>query len=350
LTTISAAGVVANTPAANAADAAGDVGLTVTGLTASDTVLVAGSVVGGTSGAIGNAVGGDAINAATAVNGGSDVLNLLFTAASSVTGGLGQDDNGGGNDAGGDGLAADTIENINISTASATADVTFREGGSADQGIATASAGESVRVGANATITLDGAGDVDLGTVVSAAGTSADDLTIDGSAMTGILTVATGAGNDTIKGGSKADSLHGSTGTDTITTGGGADTINFITTGSASDSDVAAIDVITDFTAGAGGDKIAVFSDTVGGTAVSLTYEVITDANQTLINADTSLLAAVTQAFTQLGGATEATAFDYGGKSYIAAGGTSGTYATGDNLVIEVTGLDTTILHSDNFV
>jgi hypothetical protein len=313
-------------------------------------VLIGGNIIGGTSGAIGDAAGGDAINASTAVNGGADVLNLLFTAASNVTGGVGQDDNGGSNDAGGDGLAADTIENINITTADKDADVVFREGGSADQGIATTSAGESVRVGANATITLSGAGDVDLGTVVSAAGSSADDLTIDGSAMTGVLTVATGAGNDVIKGGSKADSLHASTGTDTITSGGGADTINFVVNGTNSDSDAAAIDVITDFTAGAGGDKIAVFSDSVGGTAVSLTYEVITAANQTAINADTTLTAAVTQAFTQLGAATEATAFDYGGKTYIAIGGTSGTYATGDNIVIEMTGLDTTLLHADNFV
>ena len=188
-----------------------------------DTILVGGNIVGGTSATAGNAAGGDAIGVATASNTGADTINILFTAASNVTGGLGQDDNGGNNDAGGDGLAADTIENINITTASATADVTFREGGSADQGTATTSAGEDVRVGANGTITISGAGDVDLGTVVSAAGTSADDLTINGAGMTGVLTVTIGAGNDTITGGSKADSITAGTGTNTLTTGGGSD-------------------------------------------------------------------------------------------------------------------------------
>jgi hypothetical protein len=279
LTTVSSVGASANTPAANAANAAGDVALTITNATATDTILVGGNVVGGTSGAVGNAVGGDAISVATAINGGSDTINLLFTAASNVTGGLGQDDNGGNNDAGGDGLAADTVENINITTGSATADVVFAEGGSADQGTATTSAGESVRVGANATITLSGAGDVNLGTVVSAAGTAADDLTIDGSGMTGILTVLTGVGNDILTGGSKADSLSAGQGVDNITTGAGADTVNFVTNGTNSDSDAAAIDVIADFTAGAGGDKIAAFSNSVGGTAVALTYETVTAAN-----------------------------------------------------------------------
>jgi hypothetical protein len=69
-----------------------------------------------------------------------------------------------------------------------------------------------------------------------------------------------------------------------------------------------------------------------------------------LIDADTTLTAAVTQAFTQIGGAGEATAFTYAGKSYITAGGTAATYATGDNLLIEMTGLDISLLHADNFV
>jgi hypothetical protein len=350
LTSVNAAGVVANTPAANAANGAGDVALTVTGMSATDTIVIGGNVVGGTSATAGDAAGGDAVSVATAANGGSDTINLLFTAASNVTGGLGQDDDGADDNNGGDGLAADTIENINISTSAATSDVVFAKGGAADRGIASADSSASVTVGANATITLTGAGDVNLGTVVSAAGVSADDLTIDGSGMTGVLTVLTGVGNDTITGGTKADSISAGRGTDTITTGAGSDTVNFVADGTNSDSDAAAIDVITDFTAGAGGDKIAAFSDSVGGTAVTIAYEAITAANQTAIDADTTLTAAVTQAFTQLGGATEATAFSYDGKTYVAIGATAGTYATGDNLVIELTGVSVDILHADNFV
>ena len=341
LTTISSAGAVANTPGANAANAAGDTALTITGATNADTILVGGNIVGGTSATAGNAAGGDAISVATASNTGSDTINILFTAASNVTGGLGQDDNGGNNDAGGDGLAADTIENINITTASATADVTFREGGSADQGTATTSAGEDVRVGANGTITISGAGDVDLGTVVSAAGTSADDLTINGAGMTGVLTVTTGAGNDTITGGSKADSITAGTGTNTITSGGGSDTMVFADGASTS----TAMTTITDFTAGAGGDIL----NFAAGTAV--TYEALTGANATAIAADTTLAAALTQAASQLA-ANEATAFSFGGSTYLLFedGTNAGAYNAAADVVVLLTGVDTADLHTDNVI
>jgi len=62
-----------------------------------------------------------------------------------------------------------------------------------------------------ATITIDGAADLNLGLV------SGDDLTIDASAFTGDLTLTTEDGDDVITGG---------TGTNTITLNGGADTVD----------------------------------------------------------------------------------------------------------------------------
>ena len=50
--------------------------------------MVGGNIVGGTSATAGNSAGGDAISVATASNTGSDTINILFTAASNVTGGL----------------------------------------------------------------------------------------------------------------------------------------------------------------------------------------------------------------------------------------------------------------------
>jgi len=261
----------------------------------------------------------------------------LFTAASTVTGGASADTDANAGHSSGDALAADTVENVVITTASATADVAF-VAGTAD---GTDTAGQSVTVGANGTITLSGAGDVNLGTVVSAAGTSADDLTIDGSAMTGILTVTTGVGNDTIKGGSKADVLDAGTGVNTITTGAGSDTIA-VADGA---STTTAMTTVTDFSAGAGGDKF----NFAGATAV--TFEALTAANTTAIAADTTLAAAATQAHSQLA-ANEATAFTFGDKTYLVFedGSNAGAYNAAEDAIVLLTDVALADLHTDNVI
>ena len=337
LTSVAAAGVVANAPVANGDDVDGDNAFTVTGISATDTILIGGAVTGGLALATGDANGGDAINITTASNGGSDTVNILFTAASTVTGGASADTDANAGHTSGDALAADTVENINITTASATADVAF-VAGTAD---GTDTAGQSVTVGANGTITISGAGDVNLGTVVSAAGASADDLTIDGSAMTGILTVTTGVGNDTIKGGSKADVLDAGTGVNTITTGAGSDTIT-VADGA---STTTAMTTVTDFSAGAAGDKF----NFAAGTAV--TFEALTAANATAIAADTTLAAAADQAHTQLA-ANEATAFTFGDKTYLVFedGTGAGGYDAAEDAIILLTGVALADLHTDNVI
>jgi hypothetical protein len=326
-------------PGANAADAAGDVAVAVTGLQNDDTLTIANSITGGTS-AAGNSAGGDAINVQMALNSGSDILNLAFTGAATVTGGLGQDEDGGGDaaDVGGDALDASTIETINISTASASADVSFVGGRSRDDSAAafTGPDGSSVKVGANATINITGAGDVNLGTVV-APSTDTDDLTVNGSGMTGVLVVTTGAGNDVITGGSKGDTLNGGQGTNVFTGGAGGDTFGVVA-GNA----VGAQDRITDFTAGNGND---VLNQVAGGDTKA--YDALTSAEQTTVTNAATLADAVNAA---LADATNGqwTAFTYDSKTY-AVYDTNDAFDTTNGILVELTGVNVSDLVSGNF-
>lgn len=317
------------TPAANAANTDGDVAATLTGIESGDSFIITGNVVGGTQ-AAGDASGGDAINATPLVNSGSDTLSLTFKAgaAIAVTGGASTDAGANGGKVSGDALDAATIEKINITTDSAADDVTFAAGTAAG----TDTAGSSVKVGANAVITIVGAGDVTLGTIV-APSTDADDLTIDGNTMTGALSVTTGAGNDIIKGGSKADNITAGTGIDTITLGGGSDIYN-ITKGDA----VGSHDIITDFLAGGSGDVLK---------GLSASYDALTNAEQTAVTAEATLAAAVN---TALVGATDSqwTAFTYGGKTY-AVYDTDNAFDTTNAYIVELTGVTVANLTAANF-
>lgn len=317
-------------PANNAANANGDIALTITGIESGDSFKIMGDITGGTS-AVGDSSGGDAINATALLNAGSDTLTLLFAqeANTLITGGDSQDDTGNGGKVSGDGLDASTMEVINITTSTSADDVTFRAG-VAD---GTDTAGSDVLVGANATIVIKGAGDVDLGTVVAAAGAAADDLTIDGSAMTGVLIVTTGAGNDVIKGGSKADDIDAGTGTNVVTLGGGADTF-WANEGAA----VAACDTITDFQAGLGGDVIR---------GISLNFEALTNAELSTVAAEATLAAAVDQA---LASATDSywTVFAYAGKTY-AVYDTNNTFDTTNGYIVKLTGVNVADVVASNF-
>jgi hypothetical protein len=335
-----------------AAGTDGTAGLNATAATSGLTLVVAGSITGGQGGSGGNDAsggvgasgghGGDGITAALASNGSTDVVNLSFEAAATVTGGAGDSGglmtSGGSSGADGDGgHGADLaqFEVINITTSAATSDVAFVSGAASGGG----SAGDDMVVGANAVVTLSGAGDVDLGTV-STASTSSDDLTINGADMTGVLTVVTGAGDDTITGGSKADSITGGTGKNTLTGGGGRDTFVFAN----GDGTTTAFSTITDFNAGAEGDKLSFDG------ANSTTFVKITAAAQTAIDADTSLSAAVTEAMGVIT-ADEATAFSYGGKTYVAFNnGADNTFAAGTDVLVLLTDVTVADMHADNIV
>ena len=100
---------------------------------------------------------------------------------------------------------------------------------------------------------------------------------------------------------------------------------------------------VTDFTAGAGGDKL----DFAG----TITYEALTAANATAIAADTTLAAALTQAASQLA-TDEATAFSFGGSTYVLFenGTNAGAYNAAADVVVLLTGVATADIHSDNII
>jgi Ca2+-binding RTX toxin-like protein len=75
---------------------------------------------------------------------------------------------------------------------------------------------------ATATVTISGAGDLDLGEVYA---TKAGVVTIDASGLTGDLTVTTTLGADTVTGGDGDDTINGALGADTIDGGAGDDII-----------------------------------------------------------------------------------------------------------------------------
>lgn len=123
-------------------------------------------------------------------------------------------------------------------------------------------------------IVITGIDDADLGTVAATV------TSIDGSAMTGALTVTAGGANGTILGGTDADSLTGGAGKDVITGGDGIDTISggagidtyvFAASGTANDQDNLTIVVADDklnFTAFSSG-AISVEQNGALGTAIN---------------------------------------------------------------------------------
>ena len=293
-----------------------------------DAFTITAAISGADGSASAGADGGDALEAAAKVNGGTDTITITLNAAAAVSLVGGSATSGGGD--GGAALKLSSVEIINIVTASSADDLTL----TCVSGSAAGAAGDSISVGANATITITGAGDVNLGTV-GTQGAAVDDLTVNGSGMTGVLTVALGLGNDVIKGGSAADVITiGSTagtatGSNTVTGGAGADTFNF----EDGVSTLAQLTTFTDFEMGAG-------KDIISHTGATVTYEALTSANATLIAADTSLADAVDQAFSQLA-ANEATAFIYDGAAYVVFedGTGAGAYTAAADLVIKLAGI-----------
>jgi Ca2+-binding RTX toxin-like protein len=106
-------------------------------------------------------------------------------------------------------------------------------------------------------------------TVTIKGGTGNDFLT--GNAAMDVITGGAGndtlsglAGKDTISGGDGTDTINGGTGLDTLTGGAGVDTFRYT---AAADSQGTTVDVITDFTGGAGGDVLNFAGIAFGGAA-----------------------------------------------------------------------------------
>ena len=360
----SAASTAAESVSAAAAD-----GITITDAENDDKFIFDDNNVTGGVGEAGEngGAGHSAVTIAAKLDNGTNVITLELGGIT-LTGGAGGASEGAVGETGGNGdvaISATEYETVNIISSGTAAQSNALVGGAGGSGGAegtAGSAGAGLAVGTNATVVVTGARDLNLATVTGS------NVTIAADSFTGDFTVTTAngntaitggsgndtltgaAGSDTIAGGAGTDSINGRAGADTLTGGAGVDTFQFVSDGTTADSDAATVDTITDFTAGAGGDIIAAFSDSIGGTAVSLTLEAITADNQVAINSDTTLAAAVTQAFTQLGANGEATAFTYGGSTYVVAAITgSGTYATGDDLVVTLTGVNVADLVQANF-
>lgn len=217
-----------------------------------------------------------------------------------------------------------TFSGTNAVTASSTTGSITISGGSGANTIKAT----SVSGAATGVITITTLGGNDSVTVVSAA-----------TVITNAIN--TGAGNDTIVGGSGVETITGGTGVDTMTSGGGADVFAFGTNGSLVS---AGLDIITDFNS-AGADVLtfggAVTAITVDATAVAAgTNASLTAAGLlTFATADNTLALkiATVQADASLDAALSIAMFVDSGNMYVYYAGA----ATGntDDQIIQLTGL-----------
>jgi len=274
---------------------AGSDALTVT-MDSTDTLEIAAAVTGNSGGngtiastAATGAIGGDGIDLNPTVDTGSNVATLRLVGNADITGGAGEEGEGssdGTGGVGGDGILAENIDTLNLvgvntAATAATADtitVTFGAGGVTNHSDSTAcAAGDSITVAANSKIVLTNEVDPFTSTAKAVGATNfvlgtvkGTNVEIDGSALTGTLSVTaadgnviikSGAGGDTVTGGAGIDTIstgagndiiNGSTGVDTITTGSGEDHIDF----AAGDAGTGDFETIKDYTAGVGGDVI----------------------------------------------------------------------------------------------
>jgi S-layer protein len=170
-----------------------------------------------------------------------------------------------------DTTAASTMFDLNLDAAAAqtinvTGDAGITFANSTQAAIRTLDASGVTATGAAGVVTFTANDSMD--TTITAAG--GNDVLTGGS---GNDTITGNAGNDTLTGGSGVDTISGGTGNDVIDGGVGADVI---TTGTGTDSVVigsasslGTMDIVTDFTAGTGGDQIDIdetnFGALVGG-------------------------------------------------------------------------------------
>jgi hypothetical protein len=142
---------------------------------------------------------------------------------------------------------------------------------------------------------------------------------------------------DTITGGSGVDTIDGKAGDDNITGGAGAD---IMTGGAGADTFVAhdaddGIDVITDFTT-------ADFIDTTNNAIAAYNDDTATD-----YSAQATIAAAAAAAFED----NDATAFVYGGKTYVVIDAATGAaYTSSADFLIDITGTDASTLVAGDFI
>ena len=329
--------------AANSAGQAGGEAILGT-FTVNNTLYIDNDLSGGvgSAGVATNAAGGaggDAIAANMKTDTGSDVLNLIFQEdnVTNVTGGAGGAKAGSGADgAGGLALDANQIETINITTTSAKDDVTFRAG---VDGAAAATTTGDVRVGTNGKVDIAGAGDVDLGVLISSAANPNNNLTVDGTDMSGKLTVTLAGTNDAAIAGSGGSAITltdlndgGTNQVHSITFGSGTDQLNLVAWAAAGDSTgtKATASTLTSFTSGT--DKVAWNGP---GTATFV-------ANKVDVSGAANLAGAIDLAAASTTAATNGVVryFNWSGDSYVVFDASNtGTFVNATDSVIKFAGV-----------
>ena len=311
------------------AAAAGTAAVTVSGIAASgDSLQVQNDLTGG-AGAAGTD-GGAGLSLRMATDGAADSFTLSVAEnAATISGGVK------GTGADGAGIDAREIETLTISVSK---DLTISGAGTAVDTL----------VGANATISISGSGDVNLGTVSSNAGATFQNFTINAGELAGKLTVVTGAGNDTITAGSKGSDITAGAGADKITLGAGTDTVRVAAGDSGATvtaTSISGIDTITGFQGGLGGDVV----DFAGGTAV--TYKALTGGQKTSVANANDLVEAANVIMAALD-LDEATAFEFGGKTYVIADLTtdSATYNGTNDAIVELVGVSAADIGAANIL
>lgn len=351
------ASIVRGTAAANGANAndagtAGGAAVAMTGLAASGDSLNVQNNLTGQTGGNGNAgngsvanggAGGAGLSLRMALDSGADSFTLSVSEnAATLTGGNGGAKNGAATDgAAGIGLDAREIESLSISVSKNLTVVSGKDGGNA-------AAAADTLVGANATVTITGNGDVNLGNVrANANDTAFQNLTIKAGDLVGALTLTTGAGNDVITVGSKGSTVAAGDGTDTITLGAGVDTVQFLAatnSGNVAGTTITTIDKVIGFKAGLGGDVL-------DNTLAAASFFNLTTANRDAIKNAGDLKAAADAAANFITTNTTWAAFEYSGKTY-AIYETTGANTTydGSGLLVELVGVTATDLVATNLI
>ncbi len=366
---------------AESAGAAGSAAHTISGVDTGDAIIISGAIIGGAGESLaavtaevdaGN--GGVAIVLAPEVDNGTNAVSITFSA--NITGGAGGSYTGTTNVSaasagdGGDAIDAASFETVTlITTQNSTASLTSLTiaGGAAGSVVAGANgglagvAGSSVVVGTNGKIVVQGAIDLDLGTI---AGTNA---TIDANAFTGDLTVVLEAGANTFIGGSGDDVVTGANGLDTYTLGAGADRVNIGVETTTTASDAAAngtsFESITDFNIAvdvlnfiAIDESALTESIVTNATAVVGTAAINAEGIASFATADDTLAERITavEAAIATGTATEGqmAVFEHAGSTYVFVSNGGDGVEAGDAIVklTGVTGVTTTTFNDSGYL
>ncbi|CAM5319824.1 hypothetical protein ATER59S_01004 [Aquamicrobium terrae] len=223
---------------------------------------------------------------------------------------------------------AHQLEHLTIATGSADDAVTF---GNGSQG--------SILLAKEATITVTGEGDVNLGHVaVAAAGAKGEGITVDASASSGKISL-TGTGyNDVIHVGSGGSDLGASDGSDIYHFGDGKDIIHYSAGSQSGDGDITSLDVIHDF-----GSNDVIDLSGFGIANANQVYSQATLAAE-LANQTGDLLAYANAAALHIG-ANHVGAFDFNGDTYVIANDGAAGYGGGDLLIKLVGHVDLDAAH-----